>query len=249
MFAGLVNELVPVLTVGTTTSGIVPTLADYQVVNKQFIAENEDIIRRVDRTTTHMIEGNFTFSLKPQTEFITRQELDIPNNAFVIGVIGGRLDFEISEELISLFEKIVSEDVVIFLIGTYNDYENCMENHPSLKKYVHYKGYTEDILSRIELCDLYLNPLRKGGGTSAVEAMYKGKPVVTISYGDVAGIVGDSFCCADYIEMEQQVRRYITDVNYYDSQARKAKEISEKYLDSEREFKRIIEEYLTREND
>ena len=247
LFAGLLNELVPVLTVGTTTSGLVPTLADYQIVNHQFIEDNLNTIYRMDKPASHFIEGNFTFSLKQQKEFVTRQELGIPEHAFVIGIVGFRLDSEISEEMIALFERIVGEDVIIFLIGNYYIYEQCMEQHPSLRKFVYYKGYCEDVLSRIELCDLYLNPLRKGGGTSAVEAMFKGKPVLTISYGDVAGIVGENFCCTDYEEMEQQIKHYYTNQEYYESQAIKAKEIADKYLDTEREFKRIINEYLLRE--
>jgi glycosyltransferase involved in cell wall biosynthesis len=139
---------------------------------------------------------------------------------------------------------VVGKNVVVFVIGKYDSYEMNMEKHSDLKEYVYYNGFSGDILSRIELCDLYLNPLRKGGGTSAVEAMYKGKPVVTIAYGDVAGIVGEDFCCADYSEMEKEIKRYASDREYYAIQSQKAKRLSEKYLDSEREFKRIIEEYL-----
>ena len=245
LFAGLVNELVPVLTVGTTSSGLVTTLGDYQIVSKQFIAENEDIVRKVNRSANHMIEGELTYSLKQQTEFVTRTDVGLPEQAFVIGVVGARLDTEITEELLTLLEQIVSEDIVVFIIGNYDCYEKSMEKHPSLKKYVYYKGFCGDILSRIELCDLYLNPLRKGGGTSAVEAMYKGKPVVSIHYGDVSGIVGDDFCCANYAEMEQTIKHYAVDSEYYEIQSQKAKQLSEKYLDSEQEFKRIVEEYLT----
>lgn len=248
LFAGLVNEIIPVLTVGTTQSGIAVTLADYQTVSKQLILENEDIVKRAGRKSNHIIKGEFTFSLKEQTEFVTRKEVGLPENAFVIGVVGARLDTEITERELALFERVVREDVVIFLIGSYNSYADIMEKNPLLKPYVYYQGFCGDILSRVELCDLYLNPLRKGGGTSAVEAMYKGKPVVTISYGDVAGIVGEAFCCADDTEMEQQIKRYISDSEYYESQSQKAIEVSDRYLDSKREFKRIVEEYLTRED-
>jgi predicted O-linked N-acetylglucosamine transferase (SPINDLY family) len=31
--------------------------------------------------------------------------------------------------------------------------------------------------------DIYINPTRRGGGTSAVEALSKGIPVITVNYG------------------------------------------------------------------
>lgn len=96
---------------------------------------------------------------------------------------------------------------------------------------------------RIELCDLYVNPTRKGGGTSAVEAMYKGKPAVSVGYGDVAGIIGEEFCCADYDEMVEIIKRYSADKQFYQEQSERAYKLAEEYLDTDGEFKRILSEY------
>ena len=62
-----------------------------------------------------------------------------------------------------------------------------------------------DLSTIYKVCDLYINPLRRGGGTSAVEAMYNKLPVVSINYGDVALNTGDEFCVSSYVEMEQTI--------------------------------------------
>lgn len=70
---------------------------------------------------------------------------------------------------------------------------------PMLKGKIKNMGYCDDALSRICLSDLYVNSIRKGGATSAVEALSVGVPVLTTNYGDVAGTVGEDFYC-DTIE-------------------------------------------------
>lgn len=75
----------------------------------------------------------------------------------------------------------------------------------SLSESSSYLGMQNDLSTIYKVCDLYLNPLRRGGGTSAVEAMYNKLPVVSINYGDVALNTGDEFCVSSYVEMEQTI--------------------------------------------
>ena len=122
-----------------------------------------------------------------------------------------------------------------------------IEKLSKFKKIYNNIGYCDDILSRIENCDLYVNPTRKGGGTSCVEAMYKGLPVVSVNYGDVAVNAGDEFCVSDYEEMKKQIMKYYTDKEYYSKMSTKAKERVKILLDTESEFERIIREVELRE--
>lgn len=100
-------------------------------------------------------------------------------------------------------------------------------------------GVVKDILSVIEHFDLYVNPIRRGGGTSVIEAMYKKIPAVTVDYGDV----GDQFCCKNYDEMVPIIKEYITNKKFYEAQAKLAGELADEYLDSFKEFARIMKEY------
>lgn len=133
--------------------------------------------------------------------------------------------------------------MVIGVIGICDNIDEKLQRHPILKEKIIYTGIVKDILSVIEHFDLYVNPIRRGGGTSAIEAMYKKIPAVTVDYGDVAEIVGDHFCCQDYDEMASIIREYITNKKFYEAQVKLAGELVDEYLDSSKEFGRIMKEY------
>lgn len=61
---------------------------------------------------------------------------------------------------------------------------------------LHCTEFTGRVLNAIEIigqCHFLLNPRRQGGGTSAVEALSLGIPVLTDAYGDTYQYVGDDF--------------------------------------------------------
>lgn len=86
-----------------------------------------------------------------------------------------------------------------------------------------------------------------GGGTSSVEALSKGVPVVTTDYGDVAVNVGEDFIVKDYDDMSKTIIKYIDDEDFYKEKSLKAKKRSEVLLDSDGQFTKLIKEYENRE--
>ena len=248
LIAGLLNEFVPVITVGTIQSGLAMTLADYQVIDQNMLEKSYALLERMGKSGEHIIPGKFTFSLKPQTQTITRASIGIEDDAFALAVVGGRLKEEISDEFLSMLEQCVektpqNKTFQVGIVGGCADFEEKMSRYPVLTGHVVNVGFAKDILSVVEQFDLYVNPIRRGGGTSVVEAMSKGLPVVTVDYGDVAGIVGEDFCCKDYEAMQREILTYMTDTDKYDAMSVRATELAEEYLDSEKEFARIMQVY------
>ena len=248
LVAGVLNELVPVITVGTLLSRLAMTLADYQIVSRNMLEDAAHFMEYMGKSTEHIIPGRFTYALKPQEKHITRETIGIDEDAFAIAVVGGRLTDEVTDELLTMFEKCfdcIPDDkkMVIGVIGICDNIDEKLQRHPILKEKIIYTGVVKDILSVIEHFDLYVNPIRRGGGTSVIEAMYKKIPAVTVDYGDVAEIVGDQFCCKDYDEMVPIIKEYITNKKFYEAQAKLAGELADEYLDSSKEFTRIMKEY------
>lgn len=246
LFAGLVNEMIPVLTVGTVPSGLYTTMADYQVVNSTLDSMNQAILQRMGRKENHVIEGTFTYSLKPQEEYVTRAQLGLPEDVFLLALVGGRLNNEMSNEFLQMLDEIVSENIQAVFIGI-EEIRN-FENYRNLFRYTYCLGFCKDVLSRLEVCDLYVNPIRKGGGGSAIEAMFKKKPIVSIGYGDVGGFAEDIFVCKDLEDMKNQILHYSQDKEFYKAQSVLAEKQAEKYMDSTGAFLRILEEYQRRMN-
>lgn len=248
LVAGILNELVPVITVGTIQSGLAMTLADYQIIDENMLKKGYELLEYMGKPTSHIIPGKFTFSLKTQTHHITREMMGIAEDAFALVVVGGRLTDEITDEFLCMLEQCMEEaptnkKIVVGVVGVCSDLETKLRRHKCLIGKVINIGFVKDILSVIEHFDLYVNPIRRGGGTSVVEAMSKGLPVVTVDYGDVAGIVGPEFSCHDYKEMKSIILTYVTDENVYAKKSKLADKIASEYLDSSKEFARIMVEY------
>lgn len=102
-----------------------------------------------------------------------------------------------------------------------------------------------DALAVIECCDLYVNPKRSGGGSSASEALYKGIPVVTLPNGDVSIAAGSEFWVKDYPKMQDTIMKYVVDKKFYREMSGVAKKRAEKLLDSEHGFGDVMQEILS----
>lgn len=247
ILANLAGRMVPMLTIGLCPSEFEYTCAKYQTLGRKMNEQDVELLKRLGYTKEHVIESIFTSSLKPQTEHISRAQIGIPQDKFLMVVVGTRLDFEVTDEFLVMLEELLESDMYIGFLGTFFSYKEKVKGFSKMKTQSAYLGFCEDILSRMELCDLYVNPTRKGGGTSCVEAMFKGVPVVTVNYGDVAVNAGEEFCVKDYDEMRETILRYYSDKKFYDMQSVRAKERTDILLDTDSEFVRVIQEMDRRE--
>ena len=249
ILVNLVNDMIPVVTVGLTPSALEYTCTRYQTLGRAVTAEEQALLERLGQPQDSVVEGIFTSSLKPQEEYVTRTQLNIPEDAFVLSVIGARLDDEVTEEFLAMLEDVLEDGMYVVFVGNFSKYQEKMYKHSKLAAQAKCLGFCRDILSRVELCDLNINPTRRGGGTSSVESLYKGIPVVSVDYGDVAINIGKDFCVSDYAEMKDQIRKYYYNRDYYEEMSRKAKERADLLLDSETEFVRIMKEVDKREQE
>lgn len=247
MLCNLVNKMIPVVTVGLCPSDLEFTTCKYQTLGRRITEKDRRILDTIGYTEQNVIESIFTSSLKPQTEIIGREEMKVEKSVFALVTVGVRLDDEVTDDFLDILEQVVTSEVNWVIIGNFAHMRERLKDYSNLKKYTINIGFCNDILSRIENCDLYVNPIRKGGGTSCVEAMYKGLPVVSVNYGDVAVNAGDEFCVSDYEEMKKQIMKYHTDKEYYLKMSNRAKERAKILLDTDSEFERIIREAELRE--
>lgn len=247
ILANLVNKMFPVLCVGLSPSEMEFSTAKYQLLGRKISAEDEGILKQVGIAKEKIIESVFTSSLKEQTQHVGRKELGISENDFLIVVVGARLDVEVTPEFLQILNDIIEPGMHVVFLGGFNRYEASMDCFHKLKGRSSNLGFTDDILSRLELCDLYVAPKRVGGGTSVVEAMFKGLPVVVLNHGDMAVNAGEEFCVNDYKDMQKKILEYYANPEYYKEMSQKAVKRAEQMLDSETEFVKAIKEMEHRE--
>ncbi len=244
--ADMCSKIVPVLTVSTIPSQISQTRTSFQMTGRRPGNDDKEWLVKHGMDCSNIICGGFTWSFRDQINIFSREELGIPKGKVTCVVIGMRLDDEISEEFINVIRLLAEQDIYTVFVGKYTGCDYIFSQNDPLRNRIIDLGFQEDVLAVCECCDIYINPKRIGGGTSAAEAMYKGLPVVTLDYGDVAVGAGEQFCVKNYDEMLEKIIKMATDKDYYEDMSSRAKERAAIITDSKNEFVRIINEMESR---
>lgn len=254
----LINKIKPEYILSIGTGSIIADLCAYSVPCAEMaltfstVPHTENCIPIIGRKMSceekkhlkyDVIESRFTFELKKQTEKFTRKQFDIPEDRFVLVVIGIRLDYDISDKLLKMLSDLCWHNVYIVFAGVYGRYEKDTEKYHDLRENSKFIGYCNDILALMDVCDLYVNPDRVGGGFSIIEAFYKGVPGVYLKKGDVFTAGGEEFAIDTFEEMYGMILKYRDDKIFYEEQSQKAKKRAE-YMTSSLEAMSQLDEKI-----
>lgn len=242
----LIANIIPTLSIGLMPSGLSITGIPFQTLSRPLNDDDKTLLKQINRTENSVITGTFGSSILQKTEHLTREDVGLPSDTWLAALVGGRLDYELSSDFWDMAEASSQFGLEYVILGTYTMLESVESAHPSLKGKIHNLGFVMNTLNYLDLCDIYLNPIRLGGGTSCVEALSLGIPVITTPYGDVGVNVGESFQAESYEAMISLIHRYITDFDFYTSQSLAAKKRSDELLNAENSFVKIIDEFSKR---
>lgn len=241
--ADLCGTIVPEITISTVFSKVSYSAGEYQIVDKQIKEQDRDVLRQLQVDRDKVYQTKFTFTFKEQRLHFEREELGFDQEDFVAAIIGWRLDEEINEEFWNLLQAVTkqNENFRIAVIGKLDSYEKVIQTYPTLRDRCINLGKQSDVLAILEHCDLYLNPKRNGGGSSASEALYQGVPVLSLPYGDVSVAAGEDFLVESYEQMQEFILKYCSDKDFYREMSYKAKKQASRLLDSKTYFGEVIE--------
>ncbi|MCH5268414.1 MAG: glycosyltransferase [Lachnospiraceae bacterium] len=170
-----------------------------------------------------------------------RSDFQLPEDAFVITIVGNRLDDEMSKEfnqmLLELEQQI--DDIYFLIIGP------CKRKPLQTrdKNKVKYVGFCKDLVDVVKLADLFVNPPRQGGGGGAVCALISDVPIVTLPDCDVFNMIGEEFSCRDMTEMKEVIIRYTQDDDFYKSQQTKERQKKEEreQIDNKTSYREMLQ--------
>lgn len=218
----------------------------YLVVARKVDGKDRERINRI-ATGQIIVETVLNYKFAQHSEIYDRKQFGLSEDSFVIVVVGNRLDDELSMDFLNLLNEINDiEDIHILFIGGVNDIDRIKGGMKNKDK-IHFTGHLSGASEAIKLCNLYLNPKRKGGGRSAFEALHYGIPVITMDVGDVYYVSGSDFSVNNYNEMYDLVKRYYTDAKFYQEMKIKGINRANELGNIAETQKKMIEEIMRRE--
>jgi hypothetical protein len=170
-----------------------------------------------------VIPVDFADAIPERTKTISRAELGLPADAYVLAIVGNRLDHEITPEFCTALEGLllsVPETFVAF-VGEFRSYPTLAASSQCLRERSCSVPYQTDLRAFYMACDAFLNPPRQGGGTSAIWALAEGLPVFALG-GDVAGNVGKPFVFESFTDIAAEIKRCLKDASHRADLARQA---------------------------
>lgn len=178
---------------------------------------------------------------------LTREDLGIPQEAFLLCVAGNRLTFDCDESYFHMIDAVIDNNpqVHLMVIGIITD-EFIEKNTANLRNRmnIHFLGYREDFIECMSLMDLYVNSFGVGGGTAGNNALFLGKPIITLTHGDVYSFVGEEFgvnSIDDYIPL---IERYMNDNEFYQMKSQLARKRYESLVAGDEKMVEAIEKIL-----
>ncbi len=218
ILADLCGNIVPCASMALAFSTIPKTKNKMKLLGRKLSEEEKELYADDD-----IIESRFTFELEAQKKRFSREEMRLPEDRFILVVVGIRLEFEINDVFMSILSDVCRQGCYVVFAGIIDNFNKLTEEYPVVSSNSSFIGYCDDILALMEICDLYVNPDRLGGGFSIIEAFSKGVPGVYLKSGDVYTAGGEDFAVNDFDGMVEQILKYKDDKDYYNKMSEIAK--------------------------
>lgn len=237
----LLADMIPTVCIPMAFSTI-PLKKNQLIATARTLTENDfELMEKKGIDGDNIIQTTFTFDVIKQTTKLTRKELGLPEDKFILSIVGIRLDTEVSKEFLQILKPAIDAGCHIAFAGKFEKYEEICAELEFIKDNSTFVGYQNDILAFEEVCDLYVNPPRLGGGFSVAEAFCMHKPGITTPVGDVAASSGSDFWVDSVEDFPETILRYKNDKVFYEKMADKAFERSKVLFDSVGAFTKIID--------
>ncbi len=245
LVSGVIDPVYPVYS-HHFGAGLPYACTSYQKLENKITPEQIRWLKETGADEDAVIYSGYAVRFPEKTRQYSRVEEGIPDEAFCIVLVGNRLTEELNTDFLVRLEQLAREGFWFCFVGSAPK-DRIHEDYPLLDVRSSYIPFAEDLLSFFEICDIYLNPPRSGGGTSAIYALHEGKPVVTIKGCDVAANVGEEFCVDSPEELFELCRRYREEPELYKERSRRAVRRAMEVSDTDRIYWKEIEQVLRKE--
>lgn len=185
----------------------------------------------------------FTFSRCSSKGLLSRDQFQIPEDGFCLGVAGNRLASECTEEFLQILTQVLKKEkqMMLVFIGTVD--QKFIER---IHRIIHaedrcfFLGQQSNPEEALALIDLYVDMPHQGGGYMGTSAISEGKPVLCLKGGDVSAKVGIEFCYDSLEEYENEILRYKNDTVYYKMKSEAARKRADSIMVNDEELAELV---------
>jgi len=193
------GQSVKTITMPAGTELLPTRTSQYDVVFHPYGPGEAEMVERFGMEEVRVIEALYNYDMPEQNERYDRADFALTEDDFVITVVGNRLDSELDEGNRTLLKGIAAIDPSIRLVfaGGTSDHTRAFLAGAIDPAQLRFPGFVKDMLGLYDLADLYVNPRRTGGASSAVYALGKGVAAYTLAKGHVADTTHPDFVFPD----------------------------------------------------
>lgn len=162
---------------------------------------------------------------------VNKDDLGLEPNIKTGIIVGNRLDLDLDGEALNFLEKLMNlHQLNLIIVGKV---EEDLKNHliSRCNDRIKFIRFHENLIDLFAVTDIFINPKRLGGGTSAAHALSVGVLVFTLNFGDVSKIA-ISECIFDSYEDMLRLSEILNDevklTEYRDKSIEKFEKISDK---------------------
>ncbi|MBJ7416890.1 MAG: hypothetical protein JHC88_15815 [Niveispirillum sp.] len=194
-------------------------------------------------TPDRVIRIEYSYAPPPAMTVRDKAALGLGDDTILTLIIGLRLAREVTPDFAAALDAAVQAEPRLFFlfVGQMDNYAELVAPHPALAARSRSQGHETDVMGLMAAADLYINPPRGGGGTSAAYALSRGIPAYSLNSGDVGVVVGPAFHLSSYADFAPAARRYTDDPDLRGQLQEKAKARFADISSRERMLRQILD--------
>lgn len=238
--ADLCSNYVPVITIPCTMEFPI-TMGTFSVLFRKTKESDYKMLKYLEDREQQLVESELAYTAFSTGKKLFREEWGLTELDLSIVIVGNRLVEDLSVDFLEGLDSLLARkpQIKILIVG---DIERShFQSFNTLSENIIFMGYQNDLSALYSICDIYLNPPRIGGGTSAAYALYEGVPVISYPIGDVSHVLGGANLINSLEELDNYIDHWTISEEFRLQERKKAKDRAGEIFDPNAVFARMMD--------
>lgn len=227
--ADLCSNYVPVITIPCTMEFPI-TMGTFSVLFRKTKESDYKMLKYLEDREQQLVESELAYTAFSTGKKLFREEWGLTESDLSIVIVGNRLVEDLSVDFLEGLDSLLARKPKIKILIVGDIERSHFQSFNTLSENIIFMGYQNDLSALYSICDIYLNPPRIGGGTSAAYALYEGVPVISYPIGDVSHVLGGANLINSLEELDNYIDHWIISEEFRLQERKRLRIVRERYL-------------------